>query len=152
MSQYKATVTQSGINVLTSVPILTGLTVDGKSGWNIKRVRFNFVGPNAVSPVVDTGIILQLNTEIGDQAFTDNDSIVHETISISGVAASTSAFNLPDPRVWISDIGRVTVQPILYLTLVSNGLIAAGVVNVEIEYEIIRLTDLEVMRLLQGGA
>jgi hypothetical protein len=152
MSQIKKAVVQSGLNTLTSVMIPTGLTVDGKSGWNIKRITAKFASPESISSAVDTFVFLQLNTEAGSQSFEDNDSVAYLMWFVSGMAGSTSAFQLMPSEQWNSDLGRLTVQPNLYITVSSQGLVSAAVFYVEVEYEVVKLTDLEVMRLMQGGA
>jgi hypothetical protein len=48
--------------------------------------------------------------------------------------------------------GRVTVQPFIYLGIESSGTANANDVVFRVYYEIVKLSDLEVLRLLAGGA
>ena len=152
MTIIKQQVLQTTPNQTVFAQLPTLLTVDGKQGWKIVHVAAHFVSANFVSPLVDTVIDFQLNTETGIQGFADADNICNLNWRISGIAASTSAFQLATKQEWSSDIGRLTVQPILFMALYTEGLTAAAYVNVEVEYELVRLSDMEVMRLLQGGA
>jgi len=153
MSQVKTVATQATTNGTIEVLIPTLLTVDGKAGWMINGVRFLAPGLNvAVSPLVDCNLFMQLNTETGDQLPTDPDSIVYEVAGFSGIAASTSAFQVQSSFESVIPNGRLTVQPDLFFRLTSSGMTAALTVYVTVFYDIVKLTDLEVMRLMQGGA
>jgi hypothetical protein len=54
------------------------------------------------------------------------------------------SFDLREPRI--------TVQPEVYLSVESNSTSQANDVVFVITYEIVKLTDLELLRLLAGGA
>lgn len=150
ISKYKVLQTATNTNIELVVPTL--LTVDGKMGWNIKRFTTTLTDIAGVVPTAKGIINCQLNTETGSQTFTDADSIAMNMYFFQGIAASTSAGQIDPHAEWISVDGRLTVQPNLYITLVTSGLTAVQGIYVELEYETVKLTDMEVMRLLQGGA
>lgn len=150
ISKYRVAQVTANTTVEQLIPTL--LTVDGRMGWNIKRFSTILSDISGIVPTAKATINCQLNTETGSQLFTDADNIAMNLYLFQGIAASTSAGQINPRSEWISVDGRLTVQPELYLTVVTTGLTAAQVVLVEIEYETVKLTDMEVMRLLQGGA
>lgn len=153
MAELKSVLTQSVANGTTEVLIPTGLTIDGRAGWNISGVRFLIPGLNVgVVPTADCNVFMQLNTETGDQIPTDNDSIVYDVAAFSGIAASTSGFQVNSTFLTVLPEGRLTVQPDLYFRVSSVGMTAALTVYLVVSYEVVKLTDMEVMRLMQGGA
>jgi hypothetical protein len=150
IKKYK--IAQASANTDVEFIIPTGIAADSRQGWAIKRVTAWFASAAAVISTADITVNLQLNAETGTQDFLDNDSIAYLIMLFNGVAASTSGFQIDAKVEWVSLDGRVTVQPELYLRLVTSGAGAACGFNVEIEYEVIKLTDVEMLRLLQGGA
>jgi hypothetical protein len=153
MSSFKQTVSQAIVNTAVEKVIDTGLTVDGKAGWNIQGVRFLWHNAmQSVVPTADCFLTIQVNTETGDQEFMDKDSVFTTTMGVSGIAASVSAMWVQPEFQQALIIPRTTVQPSLYLRLSSNALAVQASVHIEIYYEVVKLSDLEVMRLMQGGA
>lgn len=150
INKYRVAQTVTNQNVELVVPTL--LTVDGRMGWNLKRFTTILSDVAGVAPTAKATISCQLNTETGQQLFTDADNIAINLYLFQGIAASTSAGQVQPQAEWRSVDGRLTVQPNLYLLLATSGLTAVQVVLVELEYETVKLTDMEVMRLLQGGA
>jgi hypothetical protein len=153
MSEMKVTLQQLTVNASTSLTIPTLLTVDGRAGWSIVGISMlvnNWEG--CVVPTADCSLQIQLNTETGQQTFTDPDNIALVIFGTSGIAASTSAFQINNRQDIVLPIPRLTVQPNLYLSVTSTGLAVGAVIHASIFYEITKLTDLETMRLMQGGA
>jgi len=149
----KVALGQSTMNTPAELLIPTNLTVDGRTGWSIIGMRYS-VQPlhNAVPATANSNVFIELNTETGNQLFTDNDSILYEVLQFTGVAASTTArqiFGNTERRLVEP---RITVQPNLYLYLTSSGLTAPVTAYVEVIYDIVKLSDIEVLRLMQGGA
>ena len=149
----RKTIAQATANADTELVIPTELTVDGRQGWDIIGVRWSVPTWNVgIDPTKDCSLQIQLNTETGSQTFVDPDSIVNFHLQTSGITASTSAFEVNSYGISELVAPRTTVQPNLYLHVLSTNLLAPMSVNVEIVYDIVKLTDIEVMRLLQGGA
>jgi hypothetical protein len=95
---------------------------------------------------------VQLNTESSAQGFLDNDSVYQFMYQFRGVAASTSGIQVDSERIVTFVQPRLTVQPNLYINVSSAGMTVGNTIYVEVFYEIVKLTDIEVMRLMQGGA
>lgn len=150
ISKYVLTQPANNTDIQLAVPTL--LTVDGRLGWNIKRFKSIITNPAAIVPTADATITAQLNTESGFQAFIDADNIATNIYLFNGIAASTSGFQIDPHQEWISDSGRLTVEPNIFFLISTTGLTGNMTVYIEIEYETVKLTDMEVMRLLQGGA
>jgi len=148
----KSVITQATLNTDVALTIPTLLTVDGRLGWNIKRFKTTITMPSSIVPTSDATITVQLNTETGLQSFTDADNVCQSLYLFNGIAASTSGFQVAPHQEWVSDVGRLTVEPNLYVVLSTTGLAGVMIAYTEIEYETVKLTDMEVMRLLQGGA
>lgn len=146
-------ITQTAANAPAVVQITTNLTVDGRQGWNITGLRWTFTNiAAAITPIATCNAQIQVNTEAGNQAFDDPDSIFLVNTGAHGIAASTSSVYIPATGTQVLPEPRTTVQPIIYIALDSIGMTQALSVGVEITYEIVKLSDIEVMRLLQGGA
>lgn len=149
---HKGLALQTVLNTPAEVVIPTLLTVDGQMGWKINRVWATINTAAAISSAADANIELAVNTETGAQLFTDPDNICTLNWVFNGTAASTSAFQVVPDTEWSVADGRLTVQPNLYVRISSGGMIGMCAANFQIEYETVKLTNMEVMRLLQGGA
>lgn len=148
----KKTLTQSGADALVSVPIDTNLTIDGKAGWEIIGARVLFNTLHAVSGSTINATKVVLGTESTIPLPSDNEEIFTLQMGIHGVAGSTSSWVINSTQTLVLPAPRVTVQPTLFLYLSSSATGVANVAYVEVHYDIIKLTDMEVMRLYQGGA
>lgn len=146
------TLSQSVANTDAELIIPTLLTVDGRMGWNITKLKCFLTNTLGLTATTDCSLELQLNTETGTQNFVDKDNIAQLKFLYNGTAASTSGYWVESSQEWASEVGRLTVAPNLYARLITAGFTAFTYVNFEIEYETVKLTDMEVMRLLQGGA
>lgn len=151
MLTIKEVFTQTAINAANEFTIPTLLTVDGRTGWNIKRVRVALASSVGIVAAASSNILCQLNTEVIKQSFDDPDNIANLQWATVGTAASTGAFPVDLDREWVSEAGRLTVEPNLYVHIESTGLTAAMTFNFLMEYETVKLTDMEMVRLLQGG-
>jgi len=151
MPTIKGTITQSGSSTYTSSEIETNLTVDGKAGWDIKAFRgfySNFYTQNAA----DIFQNLILSTLATATTFDQDDEICRCAWQAGGTLFTDAwAVMVPIQQALFSG-SRLTVQPTLYVNSQATGQSAAGVMYWSMDYEIIKLTDIEVLRLLQGGA
>jgi len=151
--ELKVAVVQLTANATIVVEVPTMLTVDGKTGWNILGLHVSYPQLGVHTPMnTNSSITLKLNTETGIQSFPDNDNILTQNVMVNGSASSASTVQLQPNHSIVLPSPRLTVQPILYLQLASTGATAPVQANVTLFYETQKLTDLEVMRLLQGGA
>jgi len=153
MSYIKKSLAQTGANATTELAIPTLLTVDGKAGWSILGMDIYVSGLGAaVNAVADGQCLIELNTEATPQSYDDPDNIIFHQFQFSGITASTTALQVFGGEQVRLILPRLTVQPTLYLNISSSGLLTAVTANIQIVYEIVKLSDIEVMRLMQGGA
>lgn len=150
MATLKRLVTQSGADTTTSVSVSTGITVDGKTGWQVTGLRAVWKDCAAVAAadyLVEAFV-----------ASTSTAPAIEDEEYIQGVAwalqntAGTAVVAAVEPVKANVLSGRTTVQPTLYLFVRSTGTSQANDIVIELEYETVKLTDLEVLRLLQAGA
>lgn len=153
MYYIRKILTQGGADTTATAEIATGLTVDGKSGWRIDFISAYIPLINTAVTTADTSVSILLTTDGIATKPTDEEVIVGAYRATAGTAASTSSY-VVDPviigRPVIED--RITVQPILHLALSSTATGATLVGYFIIAYELVKLTDLEVMRLSVAGS
>jgi hypothetical protein len=150
MTIIKTQIVQTGTNATTEVLIPTNIVVNGKAGWSITTFRVWVI--SVLVAAAGQELKVQLNTETGIQAFTDKDLVSQVVTRVIGTAAGAGVFNTISGIAVPFLENRLTVAPNLYVNVSSVGLLAAATIGVEIQYDIVKLTDLEVMTLLQGGA
>lgn len=152
MTTIKGTITQSGTNTYTSSTIDTNLTAEGKTGWEIKAFR-GFYSNFYIQNAADLFQNLILAT-IATLTTWDQDDEICRCAWQAGGTLFTDAWSASIEPIKTAQFSgsRLTVQPQLYVNSSATGQSAAGVMYWEMDYEIVKLTDLEVLRLLQGGA
>jgi len=151
MPVLKILVTQTGNDTFTSKAIDTNLTADGKAGWQINAIEAYWADGAAVA-AGDWYLNAKLATIATSTSFVDDDEIARVDWGLQntgGVAVAVSyepfkGIALPEPRV--------TVQSTIYASVESSGTSQANDVVFRIYYDIVKLSDLEVLRLLAGGA
>lgn len=151
MSVIKHLVTQSASDTFTTVTLETGITAAGKFGWQINAIEA-FWADGAAAAAGDWSLNAKLATVSTSTNFQDTDEIARLSWGLQntgGVAVAVpydpyKGFGLLEPRI--------TVQPELYIGVESSGTNQANDVVFRVYYEIVKLSDLEVLRLLQGGA
>lgn len=149
MTIIKQQLVQTGTNVTTELAIPTNIVVNGRTGWSITNFRVTII--SILSAAVGQELKVQLNTETGVQNFVDKDLISQVIFRVNGTAAGTGVLTvMPVLSVPLLE-NRLTVEPNLIVNVSSVGLLAVATIGVEIVYDIVKLTDLEVMTLLQGG-
>jgi len=153
MPIIKGTVTSSGTGANTTVgTVATGLTVDGRVGWNITRFAVFFSNMYIQVPGdMEHDVYLQT---IATLTTSDSDDVIARCsfgTAITG-AADVGFQCFPENEVVLFE-PRLTVQDSIYV-LSRNvvGSTTAPVIYYEINYEVVKLTDLELLRLLVGGA
>jgi len=151
MSRISQLVTQSGADTFTSVAIETGLVVDGKSGWQINRISAYWVDASLVV-ASDWWLAAIVSTDSAATTFGEEDEFGRLMWGMQNTAGVAVA--VPFEPIKSLDIfePRVTVQPQIYCAVLSSITGTANDIIFEIYYEAVKLTDLEVLRLLAGGA
>jgi hypothetical protein len=151
MATYKGVVTQGGADTFTSAQILTGLTVDGKAGWQINGFKaFWSNGYTAAAADAIANCVLSTLTTVTLPNADDEIARVSWAVQNTGGVAVAFSFE-PIKKAELTE-PRVTAQTDLYVHANSTTTGLTNVFYYEISYEIIKLTDLEVLRLLVGGA
>ncbi len=151
MATIKKLVTQSGADTFTSVAIDTNLTVDGKSGWEIVAVEAYWSDGAAVA-AGDWYLNAKLATISTSTLFTDDDEIARLDWGMQNTGGVAVAVSYEPFRGVSLNEPRLTVQPTIYVGVESSGTSQANDVLFRVYYNIVKLTDIEVLRLLQGGA
>lgn len=150
MYTRRGVVTQGGADTFTTVAIDTNLTADGKSGWEIAAFS-GYWSNGETAAAADSDVNLVLAAQSTVTTFDQDEEIYRLNWSVANTAGVAVAYplNLVKREVLIQP--RVTVQPILWVQASSTSSGLANVFYFEINYDIVKLSDLEVLRLLQGG-
>lgn len=151
MPSIRKLVTQSGNDTFTAVAIPTSIVVDGKVGWSINGIRAYWVDGAAVA-AADYSMDALLLTDGVTHTFVDDEWIDSVNWGLQNTAGVAVAVNYEPMKEHFLGEPRVTVQPNIYAAVKSAGTAQANDVIIELFYEIVKLTDLEVLRLLAGGA
>jgi hypothetical protein len=152
MARFLSLVSQSGADVATNVLIDTGLTTDSKTGLLITEIECHWVnGKTAVAADYSCSIVLG-TLPTGAPGFNSADEIARIEWACQNTAGVAVAFPIEPVKQYTVPEGRLTAQPSLYLTLTSVATGQSNVAAVRVYYEVVKLSDLEVMRLLVGGA
>jgi len=146
----RGVVTQGGADTFTAATIDTNLTADGKSGWEI--IAFSGYWSSGETPAaVDSEFNAILAVQATVTTF-DQDEEIHRlnwAVANTGGVAVAYPLNLIKREFLIEP--RVTVQPLIYVQASSVATAVTNVMYYEIHYNIVKLSDIEVLRLLQGG-
>jgi hypothetical protein len=152
MGILRVAVTQGGADTLTQVAIPTGLTADGKLGWMIKRLTAMWSN-GYTSVAADQKMSAILSTQATTVTTpTDPEEMARLVWAVANTAGVAVAYTMELLKQTLAAADRVTVQPYLYATVESAGTGLSNLVYFEIEYEDVKLSDIEVLRMLVGGA
>lgn len=152
MPILRVKVTQGGADTFTQVAIDTNLTADGKSAWQFTRLTA-FWENGYTAAAADQTISAILSTQVTTVTTpVDAEEIARVNWSIANTAGVAVAYPLDLIKEVSIPTDRITVQPIVYASVSSVTTGLANVVYFELEYEVVKLSDIEVLRLLLGGA
>lgn len=142
--------TQGGADTFVSTAIDTNITADGKAGWEIKSFSAYWSNGEAVA-AADFELNALITTQATVTTFDQDEEIYRLNWACQNTAGVAVAMpqSLVKREFFIQE--RLTVQPIVYVHVSSVATAATNVVYWEFTYDIVKLTDLEVLRLLQGG-
>lgn len=147
----KGTITMTGADTFTTSFIETNIQVDGKAGWQILDfVAYWSNGELVASADIDANLILATRNTV--TTFNETDEICRVNWGIQNTAGIAIALPLEQIKRPVQFIDRITVQPQLFVNASTTGTALAGIFYYEVRYDIVKLSDLEVMRMLQGGA
>lgn len=150
MYTKRGTVTQGGADTFAAASIDTNLTADGKAGWEI--VAFSAFYTNAeVGAAADAELNVILATQATITTFDQDEEIYRLNWGIANTGGVAVAYPIGMVKREFLIAPRLTVQPLLYVQAASTLTGLTNAIAYEIHYNIVKLTDLEVLRLLQGG-
>lgn len=151
MPALKKHVTQTGNDLFTAVTIATGLTADGKAGWQINAIEAYWADGAAVA-AGDWSVHAILSTSSTITTFDDDDEIARIDWGLQNTGGVAVAVPYDPFKGLALAEPRITVQPNIYVSIDSSGTGQANDIFFRIYYEIVKLTENEVLRLLAGGA
>lgn len=151
MARFIANVTQGGADTSASVSIDTGLTVDGKIGIEIYGIEVLWVNGESAA-AGDIEVTGGLTTTTSAPSFISADEICRVEWGLQNTGGVAVAVPFEPLKQLILIEPRVTVQPLLYFWAVSANTGQANNLQARVYYNTVKLTDLEVMRLLVGGS
>jgi len=149
--QIKGTLIQTAPDTFTTLAVETGLTADGKAGWQIRKLRV-FWSLGYTVAAVDHMASCVLATLITSTSLDSHDEICRVSWGQQNTGGVAVTVNLEPIKDHTLSEPRLTVQPIIYI---HANTISTGISNrfyFEIDYDLVKLSDLEVLRLLAGGA
>ena len=151
MPRFIVTAIQGGADTTSSATIETGIVADSKSGILITGFDVHWVNGSGVA-AADYEVRAQLNTVSGALAFSSVDQVDQICWGLQNTAGVAVAVPYEPTKQIVLTEPRLTVQPNIYFTLSSTGTAQANQATVRVYYEIVKLTDIELLRLLVGGA
>jgi hypothetical protein len=150
MYSKRGLTTQGGADTFVASSIDTNLTADGKAGWEIVAVSAYYTnGETAAAADSDVNLILAVQATV--TSFEQDEEIYRLNWSVANTAGVAVAYPVPLIKRELLIEPRLTVQPLLYVQVSSTLSGLANAIAWEIHYNIVKLTDIEVLRLLQGG-
>lgn len=152
MSILRGVTTQSGADTFTQTAIDTNLTADGKAGWEIISFRAFWPGFYllAAADMTLSAILATQPTVV--TTLNQAAEIARVNWALANTAGVAVAFQVDQMKQDILIEPRITAQPLLYVGISSATTGGTNVVYWEIEYNIVKLSDVETLRLLVGGA
>ena len=150
MPSIKQLITQGGADTFTSAEFAFP-ALDGKSGYQINGIRAYWVDGAAVA-AADYSLDAVVQVESTVLTFADDEWIDNVSWGVQNTGGVAVAFPYDPVKEHFLERPRVTVQPAIYGAVKSAGTAQANDVIIEVFYEVIKLTELEYLRLLAGGA
>ena len=151
MSKIQFSQTQGGNDLTTSFAQATGLTADGKVGWQINAIECYWLNGESAA-AADWEVAGILATESNAVNFNVPDEIVRLAWGLQNTGGVAVAVPYDPVKRLVMIEPRITVQPNLYGVVFSSGTSQANQIQFSIYYDVVKLSDLEVLRLLAGGA
>lgn len=143
-------VTQTAVDTTTELAFSTFLSAEGKAGWRINSARFYW--PNMELVTTEGNMTAALNTETGTTDFGDESHLLLGSwnFEVAGTAGNMLLVPLKMDDFTIGE--RITVQPELFLRCTSSSTGVANKIVMHLDYDVVKLSDIDVLRLLAGGA
>lgn len=150
MASIRQLVTQSGADTFTSVELPLP-ALDGKSGYSISGLRAYWVDGAAVV-AADYSMSAVVQTESTTLTFSDEEWIDSVSWGVQNTGGVAVAIPYEPMKEHLLNEARLTVQPSIYVAVQSAATAQANDVIVEVFYDTVKLSELEYLRMLAGGA
>lgn len=151
MPQIIKAVTQSGADTTTTVAIPTGITPDGKMLMRITGAQIFWNDASLVAPAAGFRVRWTLNRTDAMGAFASEAMMLLHEWAVAATA-TPNGFVAIDPLIQVRPMEpEYTAQPYLYLGVASTASGAANTVVARVQYELVKATDVEVLRMLGAG-
>jgi len=151
MSIVRGTLIQTVADTFAQATIDTNISIDGKFGWEITGFKAYcstlFAAPTTADFEVEAILSTQATTVT---AMSDSEEIARVEWANQFTTAAI-AYPVEPIKLALMLESRATVQPQLYVGINTSGTGVVQRIYYEISYEIVKLSELEVMRLLVGG-
>lgn len=151
MARFIGSVVQGGADTFAYGTIDTGITVDSKAGIEIYAIEAFWDNGEAVA-AADWEINVVLATTSGATIFNSADEITRVSWGLQNTAGVAVAVPYEPVKSNLMFEPRVTVQPLIYVHNSSTLTGQANTIRYKVYYNTVKLSDLELMRLLVGGA
>lgn len=151
MTILRGTLIESVAGTFVQATIDTNISIDGKYGWEITGFKAFCSTLYTEVTTSDYTINAILSTQVTNPtAMSDSEELARINWSNN---FSTASVAYPVEEIKLAQMleTRLTVQPQIYVGLDVDGTAAVSRIYYEISYNIVKLTELEVMRLLVGG-
>jgi len=146
----RGVLTQGGADTFIAVAIDTNIAADGKAGWEILSLSA-YWGNGETVAAVDYDVNVILATQATVTTFDQDEEVYRLNWACQNTAGVAVALPVGLVKRELLITPRLTVQPIVYMQVSSTLSAVANQMYYEFTYDIVKLTDLEVLRLLQGG-
>lgn len=129
----------------------TGIDAAQGFGWLLKRVELEFPLAVAIADLQDCEIAWSVGNE---SRATVGDLSDGNTLHAGGFAsAMTTSGQSEFDKLWVYDFvdGMLVVSPVIYAQLDSSGTSLALTANMRVYFESVKLTEIEILRMLTQG-
>jgi len=151
MARFLGSTTQSGADTFTTTAIDTNITVDSKSALSIFHIEAFWDNGEAVA-AADWECNLTLSTIASSTVYNVADEIARISWGVQNTAGVAVAVPYEPQKFYVLPEARVTAQPTIYAQVQSQLTGQANLIRWKIYYEIIKVSEIELLRLVVGGA
>lgn len=150
MAKIRTLVTQSGADTFTASALALP-DLDGKTGYQINAIRAHWKDGAAVA-AADYTLVASVQVAATGLTFVDDEMIDFVSWGVQNTGGVAVALPFEPVREHELFEPRLTVQPSIYVAVDSAATGQANDVVIEVFYETVKLSELEYLRLLAGGA
>lgn len=143
-------VTQTGNDTRTAIALQLP-SLDGKSAYQIEGMRCIWYDCNTVA-AADYRLFAYIATEDAALVPSDDEWVIDVGWACQNTAGVAVAFAVEPVKSSQLAMPRLTVQPYVYVVVDSVSTGQANDVYFEVYYSIQKLSEIEYLRLLAGGA